>query len=44
MRKTVKFFAVGVMAAALLTGCGGDSNITGVTTTTGDTDITTQAG
>ena len=32
------------MAAALLTGCGGDSNITGVTTTTGDTDITTQAG
>lgn len=42
MKKTVKFLAVGMMAALLLTGCGGNSNITGATTaTTGESDTTT---
>ena len=42
MRKTVRFFAVGVMAAALLTGCGGNSTITEAATT-GETGVTTEA-
>lgn len=41
MRKTVRVLAAGMMAAALLTGCGGNSNITSATTTTGESETTT---
>lgn len=45
MRKTLKFLAVGMMAAALLTGCGGNSNITDATTTSaGEVETTTGTG
>lgn len=43
MRKTLKFLAVGVMAIALLTGCGGNSDVTERTTTVGESDTTTIA-
>ena len=44
MRRTLKFLTVGMMAAVLLTGCGGNSNITSATTTAEEVTTTTGAG
>lgn len=41
MRKTLQFLAAGMMAAVLLTGCGGNSTVTDATTTSGESDTNT---